>query len=70
MTFSKVLGLFENYERIPTLPKELIALVKEREVARKEKDFEKADKIREKLREKGIILIDTPKGTRWLTKHF
>lgn len=70
MTFSKVLGLFENYERIPTLPKELIELVKEREVARKEKDFERADKIREKLREKGIMLIDTPKGTRWLTKHF
>jgi cysteinyl-tRNA synthetase len=63
--FGGVLGLFEKYTRIPTLPQELIELIKEREIARKEKDFERADKIREKLREKGIVLIDTPKGTRW-----
>jgi cysteinyl-tRNA synthetase len=70
MIFSKVLGLFEKYERIPILPNDVLELIRERELARKERDFEKADKIREKLREKGIILIDTPKGTRWMTKHF
>ncbi|RLI82090.1 MAG: cysteine--tRNA ligase [Archaeoglobales archaeon] len=69
-TFSSILGLFEGYERIPTLPKDILELVKEREVARMEKDFERADRIREKLKERGIILIDTPKGTRWMTKHF
>ncbi len=70
MCFSKVLGLFERYQRVPTLSKESIELIKEREIARKERDFEKADKIREEFRSRGIILIDTPKGTRWLTKHF
>ncbi len=60
-----VLGLFENYRRIPVLPDDLVNLIKEREIARKERNFEKADKIRERLREKGIMLIDTPVGTRW-----
>lgn len=40
-------------------------LIKERERARKEKNFVKADEIREILREKGIILEDTHYGTRW-----
>ncbi len=70
MTFSKILGLFERYERVPTLTKDLVELVKERERARREKDFEKADKIREYFRERGIMLIDTPEGTRWFTKYF
>ncbi|MBO8153525.1 MAG: cysteine--tRNA ligase [Thermovirga sp.] len=41
------------------------ALVKEREEARKKKDFSKADEIRDKLSSMGIILEDTPSGTRW-----
>ena len=41
------------------------SLVKEREEARKEKDFERADKIREELESKGIVLKDTPLGTFW-----
>jgi len=60
-----VLGLFEKFKRIPVLPENLTKLIKERELARKERDFEKADKIREKFREMGIQLIDTPNGTRW-----
>ncbi len=60
-----ILGLFENYRRVPILNRELIELIKEREFYRKEKDFEKADKIRNYLAEKGYKLIDTPRGTRW-----
>ncbi len=60
-----VLGLFENYTRVPVLSGELIELIRERELCRKERDFEKADKIRDALREKGYHLIDTPRGTRW-----
>lgn len=41
------------------------ALIKEREEARKKKDFSKADEIRDKLSSMGIILEDTPSGTRW-----
>ncbi len=64
-TLGGVLGLFETYRRIPTLKGELLNMITEREIARKEKDFKKADKIREKLRERGVVLIDTPRGTRW-----
>ncbi len=60
-----ILGILEVYNRIPALKPEEADMIRERELARKERDFEKADKIREKFREKGIQLIDTPKGTRW-----
>ena len=39
--------------------------VQEREKARKDKDFAKADAIRDELKEKGIVLEDTPQGVRW-----
>ena len=41
------------------------ALIADREAARKNKDFKKADQIRKELAEKGIILEDTPLGARW-----
>jgi len=40
-------------------------LIELRERARKEKNFEVADYIRDKLKEAGIILEDTPFGTKW-----
>lgn len=40
-------------------------LIEAREKARKEKQFAIADLIRDKLAEKGIILEDTPFGTKW-----
>ncbi len=60
-----ILGLFEGYRRVPVLDGRLAEMVVEREMARKERNFEKADAIREKFREMGFQLIDTPKGTRW-----
>ncbi len=68
MKLCNVLGLFEKYKTIPPLNKDDAELIKEREIARKERDFDKADKIREKFRERGLILIDTPRGTRWTLK--
>ncbi len=59
----KVLGVLEEKEE--KLSQELKKLIDEREKARKEKDYEKADKIRQQLREKGIILEDTKEGVRW-----
>lgn len=41
------------------------ALIDERTTARNNKDFARADEIRDQLREQGIILDDTAQGTRW-----
>jgi len=40
-------------------------LIKKRERARKERNFKEADRIRELLLKKGIMLEDTPNGTKW-----
>ena len=41
------------------------AMIEERTQARKEKNWAKADEIRNKLREMGIVLEDTPQGVKW-----
>ena len=40
-------------------------LIKIRSEAKKEKNFQKADSIREELKEMGINIMDTPEGTLW-----
>jgi cysteinyl-tRNA synthetase len=52
-------------KKVEDLPEEILNLIREREIARREKNFKKADLIRNKLKEKGIVLEDTPYGTRW-----
>jgi cysteinyl-tRNA synthetase len=49
----------------PGLAQEVERLIAEREAARKGRDFTRADKIREELREKGIALEDSREGVRW-----
>ncbi|EXJ23786.1 Cysteinyl-tRNA synthetase [Alkalibacterium sp. AK22] len=44
---------------------EIDALIKEREQARKDRDFQRADQIRDELKEQHILLEDTPQGVRW-----
>lgn len=44
---------------------EIEALIAERTAARKEKNWAKADEIRNKLTEMGIVLEDTPQGVKW-----
>ena len=41
------------------------ALVREREEARQRRDFGRADQIRDRLAELGVVLEDSPQGTRW-----
>ncbi|WEU40244.1 MAG: cysteine--tRNA ligase [Candidatus Odinarchaeum yellowstonii] len=60
---SEVLGL-EYHGLKHVLNQRIIDLIREREDARKSKDWVKADSIRDKLRSEGIILVDTPYGTR------
>jgi cysteinyl-tRNA synthetase len=63
-----ILGIFTGYERTPVPDREILELIRMREEARRSRDFEKADSIRNKVEEKGFILIDTPRGTRWKRK--
>lgn len=44
---------------------EIDNLVKERDEARKNKDWARSDEIRDQLKEMGITIQDTPQGTRW-----
>jgi cysteinyl-tRNA synthetase len=48
---------------------EIESLIAERTAAKKEKNFARADEIRDILTEKGIILKDTPQGTEWSFKN-
>jgi cysteinyl-tRNA synthetase len=45
-------------------PPELLALLEERQAARKAKDFKRSDTIRDELKAKGWVIEDTPKGPR------
>jgi len=58
------LGILEKSTKV-SLDEEIERLIEERQKARKEKNYALADKIREQLKEMGIILEDTPQGVRW-----
>ncbi len=59
-----VLGLVYN-RKTDNLDSEIEELIEKRTQARKAKDFKTADEIRDKLKEMGIILEDTPQGVKW-----
>ncbi|HHY81215.1 MAG TPA: cysteine--tRNA ligase [Clostridiales bacterium] len=58
-----ILGLLNK--QMGSLDDEIEALIEKRQQARKEKNWALADKIRDDLKEMGIILEDTPQGVRW-----
>jgi len=49
----------------PAFAAEIQRLIDERKAAKAAKDFRRADKIRQGLKDKGIILEDSPSGTSW-----
>jgi cysteinyl-tRNA synthetase len=59
----------QHLKRIGLDPAIIENTIRERIEARKNKDYKKADEIRDMLANKGIILLDTPKGTEWRIKN-
>ena len=65
--FDRVLGLKLAERAKPEtaeVPQEILALLEERQKARKAKDFAAADRIRDELLAAGYIIEDTPEGPR------
>lgn len=60
----KPLGLLEKKED-KSLEDEIEELIEQRQQARKNKDFALADKIRDDLKARNIVLEDTKQGVRW-----
>ncbi|MEA4826931.1 MAG: cysteine--tRNA ligase [Clostridium sp.] len=60
----KPLGILQK-STICNLDDEIEALVEQRQQARKDKNWALSDKIRDDLKEMGIVLEDTPQGVRW-----
>ncbi len=48
-----------------SIEEEIENLIEDRQQARKNRDFALADKIRDDLKDRGIVLEDTPQGVRW-----
>lgn len=63
-----VRGLRQKTVDLAISPEEIELLIEERSQARQQKDWPRADAIRSRLAEQGIILEDTPQGTIWRVK--
>ena len=64
--FSDVLGVpLQSAQADALLDAEVEALIEERNEARKNKDFARADEIRDQLKAQNILLEDTPQGVRF-----
>lgn len=59
-----VLGLVYNRKK-DSLDKEIEEMINARQQARKDKNWAEADRIRDELKARGIILEDTPRGVKW-----
>ena len=70
---AQALALLERFDTVlnvlgeeeGTLEDEVQRLIEEREEARLARNFNRSDEIRDQLRKRGIILEDTPQGTKW-----
>ncbi|MGE3176485.1 MAG: cysteine--tRNA ligase [Vicinamibacterales bacterium] len=70
--FDQVLGVLSlrraEDEQPPVPVEEIERLIEERHAARRRRDFAAADRIRNELDGRGVLLEDSPAGTRWKRK--
>ncbi|MDY0407307.1 cysteine--tRNA ligase [Virgibacillus sp. 179-BFC.A HS] len=65
VTLMDVLGIDITVQEQELLDEDIEQLIVERNQARKNRNFTRADEIRDLLKEKNVILEDTPQGVRW-----
>jgi cysteinyl-tRNA synthetase len=58
----------EGLKKLNLTEEEILRFIEERNLARKERNWKRADEIRIDLLSKGIVLEDTPAGTKWKLK--
>ena len=70
--FDRVLGVLSlrraEDEQPPVPVEEIERLIEERHAARRRRDFAAADRIRDDLAARGVLLEDSAGGTRWKRK--
>ena len=60
-----VLGIVYPHEQADDLDAEVEKMIEARQAARAAKNWAEADRIRDELKDKGIVLEDTPQGVKW-----
>ncbi|MCA1586454.1 MAG: cysteine--tRNA ligase [Acidobacteria bacterium] len=70
--FDKVLGILSlrrAEDEQPAVPvPEIEHMMEQRQAARRRRDFAEADRVRQALADRGVLLEDSPQGTRWKRK--
>jgi cysteinyl-tRNA synthetase len=64
---NQVFAVFGRSQKLD-LDEDVERLIQERAQARARRDFQRADAIRKELEDRGIVLEDSPAGTRWRRK--
>ncbi len=63
LKMDEVFGLVLSDVKVEVIPEDILALVKERDQARSEKDWTRSDELRNELKEKGFEVLDTEDGS-------